>query len=331
VLFPDPQPDEIGEQVLWRVRQLSVQGLKGGNDIIPLVAIDHGITNGPAGNVQGHGEQQGISGFLEIIHAAGIRGVIAHAGLLKQYANQFHLTGLNPILHLHASVEIDPALATTLRKKLIYDPVATAEQVGATAISLHINVRDHFTKNFGKELAAAAKTIHKAHTAGLPVLVMAYPRKKVKKRNPATGELETKIVTITDPSVVAHSARLAAEIGADIVKIPACDPIEQLPQVTRGCFVPVLLAGGEVAPIETLQHKWEIASLSGAAGVVLGRNAFMSEAPGQVAQTAVETFAFTPSLVNVPVVGESPGKTFEGPFTEIFREPVLRLVTDNRT
>ena len=48
-----------------------------------------------------------------------------------------------------------------------------------------------------------------------------------------------------DVSVVKHAARVGAELGADIVKVPYTGSPESFREVVEGCFVPVVIAGGE--------------------------------------------------------------------------------------
>jgi len=47
-----------------------------------------------------------------------------------------------------------------------------------------------------------------------------------------------------DVKIVKHSARLGAELGADIVKVPYTGSPESFREVVEGCFVPVVIAGG---------------------------------------------------------------------------------------
>lgn len=87
------------------------------------------------------------------------------------------------------------------------------------------------------------------------------------------------------PGQMAFYARVAADIGADIVKsdLPAGDTFEEridgFGQVTSGSTVPVMLAGG---PMQNDEQTFELASQSikvGGAGLVFGRKIYQSPDP----------------------------------------------------
>ena len=46
-------------------------------------------------------------------------------------------------------------------------------------------------------------------------------------------------------NVIKHAARVGAELGADIVKVTYSGSPESFHEVVQGCFVPVVIAGGE--------------------------------------------------------------------------------------
>ncbi|MDR1683107.1 MAG: Omp28-related outer membrane protein, partial [Candidatus Symbiothrix sp.] len=53
-----------------------------------------------------------------------------------------------------------------------------------------------------------------------------------------------KIKNSFDPAIVAHCARVGAELGADAVKVLYTGDVESFRRVTEGCGVPALVAGG---------------------------------------------------------------------------------------
>jgi DhnA family fructose-bisphosphate aldolase class Ia len=86
-----------------------------------------------------------------------------------------------------------------------------------------------------------------------------------------------------DVEIVKHSARLGAELGADIVKVPYTGSPEGFREVLEGCFIPVVIAGG--GKIETDQDVLEMvkgAMVAGAAGVSIGRNVFQHKNPSNI-------------------------------------------------
>jgi DhnA family fructose-bisphosphate aldolase class Ia len=81
------------------------------------------------------------------------------------------------------------------------------------------------------------------------------------------------------PELVAYHVRLAAELGADIVKTKWTGP-DSFPGIARDCPVPVLIAGGPRR--ETLDEALTEARAvlaSGARGLVWGRNVYQQDDP----------------------------------------------------
>ncbi len=89
-----------------------------------------------------------------------------------------------------------------------------------------------------------------------------------------------------DARYLGLATRICAELGAQVVKTYYCD--EGFEQVTAGCPVPVVMAGGrKLAELEalTMAHR---ALQEGAAGVDMGRNIFQSEAPAAMIQAVAK-------------------------------------------
>ena len=72
------------------------------------------------------------------------------------------------------------------------------------------------------------------------------------------------------------ACRIAAELGAHIVKTYYCDDFEQL---IESCPIPVIVAGGKkISEMEALDLTYNSVK-RGAVGVDMGRNIFQSEDP----------------------------------------------------
>jgi DhnA family fructose-bisphosphate aldolase class Ia len=106
----------------------------------------------------------------------------------------------------------------------------------------------------------------------MPLLAMMYTRgPKVK------NEYEVKLVK--------HAARVGAELGADIVKVVYTGSAESFKEVVEGCFVPVVIAGGEkMGNDEDIIEMIKGAMTAGAAGVSIGRNVFQHKDPEKIVQ-----------------------------------------------
>jgi DhnA family fructose-bisphosphate aldolase class Ia len=103
------------------------------------------------------------------------------------------------------------------------------------------------------------------------ILHMIEPRSARERTRPAERH---------DPVVAAYLARLAAEIGADIVKVIHPGSREALAEVVDGCPVPVLLAGGsEAEDPERGEALAADAVATGCRGLVFGRAIVRADDP----------------------------------------------------
>ena len=111
---------------------------------------------------------------------------------------------------------------------------------------------------------------------GMPLVAMMYTR----------GE---KIEDEHDVSVVKHAARVAAEIGADIIKCDYTGSAETFREVVEGCDpVKVVIAGGAKLGEDRALLEMVAGSLeAGGAGVSIGRNAFQHENPEAITRAIV--------------------------------------------
>ena len=115
-------------------------------------------------------------------------------------------------------------------------------------------------EDFGKVAKDALKW-------SMPFLAMVYPRGD----NVENGK---------EKKLIAHCARLAAELGADVVKVPYTGDIESFKEVVECSPIPVVIAGGEIKKSdEDVLGMVEEAMKAGAEGVSIGRNIFQHKTP----------------------------------------------------
>lgn len=112
-------------------------------------------------------------------------------------------------------------------------------------------------------MQAVAKAVHEADRFEMPVICHIYPRKY------ANGTVE---VSFT-PEDIAWAARCAAELGADIIKVPYCGDVRAYADIISASPVRVVAAGGPKAT-DLKSSLSMIADVvkSGAAGATIGRN-----------------------------------------------------------
>lgn len=119
---------------------------------------------------------------------------------------------------------------------------------------------------------ALAKLISSASTAGLPVMVESLPF--------GLGQNEH----YTQENV-SYAARLVAEMGAHIAKIPYTGDVESFRQVVENTFIPIVFMGGSKDDDDIGFLKMVADGMAaGAAGVAIGRNIWEHAQPAKMAQ-----------------------------------------------
>ena len=215
-----------------------------------IVPMDHGVTVGP---IKGLVNMQAI---IDKLLKGGVDAVVVHRGVAKNVDTG--QAGL--IVHLSASTKLGP----DPNYKVQVCSVDEAVRIGADAVSVHINVGAEHEDKMLVKLGGVADDCDRY---GMPLLAMMYPR-------------GPKIQNQHAVDMVAHAARLGAELGADIVKTNYTGSIETFKEVVRGCHVPVIIAGGP--KVETVREVLQMVHDSikaGGAGLSIGRNVFQHENP----------------------------------------------------
>jgi len=91
---------------------------------------------------------------------------------------------------------------------------------------------------------------------------------------------------VRDARYLGLATRICAELGAQFVKTYYTD--QGFEQVTAGCPVPIVMAGGKKLPELAALTMAYRAVQEGAAGVDMGRNIFQSEAPGAMLEAVAK-------------------------------------------
>lgn len=222
-----------------------------GNTII--VPLDHGVTVGP------------IPGLIDVketvqsVAKGGANAVLLHKGnVVEGHRGKGQDVGL--FVHLSASTMLSPMS----NHKVLVCTVEEALKLGADGISIHVNIgTDHdsqMLKDFGKVGKKCAEW-------GMPLLAMMYTR-------------GPKIKNEYDVENVKIAARVASELGADMVKVSFTGDVESFSKVVDGCSIPVLIAGGEKAKsTKDILNNVKMSIDAGGRGVSIGRNVFQHESP----------------------------------------------------
>lgn len=218
-----------------------------------IIPMDHGVTVGPI---------EGLSDMREAISkvvAGGANAILMHKGMVRAgHRGTGKDVGL--IIHLSAGTAISP----DPNAKELVCTVEEAIKLGADAVSVHINLGAETDKEMLRQLGYVSKQCLKWQ---IPLVAMMYTRgPKIK------DEFDVKNVKL--------AARVGAELGADIVKVPYTGSADTFKEVVHGCPVPVVIAGGpKMGSDEDIFKMVEGALEAGAAGLSIGRNAFQHEKP----------------------------------------------------
>ncbi|MDR3216272.1 MAG: hypothetical protein LBT55_02495 [Clostridiaceae bacterium] len=216
-------------------------------DKMLCVPLDHGVTNCDIAN---------LSDFRNTVSQIvdnGASSIIVHKGLVR-FLPQLKNTGL--IVHLSASTENYKPV-----KKIIVCEVEEAVLLGADAVSIHVNLGNEFEKHMLSDFARISSDCQKY---GMPLLAMMYNRNN---DNTDIGNTEKE----------KHSIRIAAEMGADIVKIGSNWSLDNLKVILKDALIPIVIAGGDMLDREKLFALTKNLMGSGILGISFGRNVFMSK------------------------------------------------------
>ncbi len=173
---------------------------------------------------------------------------------------------------LRSSLEPDKAKPIILRvsggasvagKDLAHEGITTsmeeAIRLNVCAVGISIFVGTDYEHD---SLLNLARLVDEGERYGMPVMAVTAVGRELKKR---------------DARYLALSSRIAAELGARVVKTYYCERFEK---VIQGCPVPVVIAGGPKVEteLEVLQFVYD-GIQKGAIGVNLGRNIWQNEHP----------------------------------------------------
>lgn len=213
-----------------------------------IFPLDHGVSDGPIPGLERIGEA------IRVGASGGADALVLHKGMFRCLEK---LEGRLPgtFMHLSASTR----LGGTCHHKVLVGTVEEAVRRGADGVSVHVNLGEERESEMIRDLGVVSCDCAEWQ---MPLLVMIYVR-------------GTHAPVPLPDSAVAHAARLAAELGADVIKIPSPQDDRVLAEITAGLPVPVVVAGGSRSPdsrgfLERVERQLQC----GARGVAAGRNVF---------------------------------------------------------
>ncbi|MCW7991132.1 2-amino-4,5-dihydroxy-6-one-heptanoic acid-7-phosphate synthase, partial [Streptomyces platensis subsp. clarensis] len=181
-----------------------------------VVPLDDSIADGPL-TARG-----GLDALVGQLVGNGVDAVVLHKGSLRHVRTD-RFTGMSLIMHLSAST----AHAPDPDAKYLVTGVEEALRQGADAVSVHVNLGSRDERQQIADLGAVADVCDRWN---VPLLAMMYPR-------------GPKISNPRDPELVVHTATLAADLGADIVKTLYTGSSDEMADIVEARPIPVIVAG----------------------------------------------------------------------------------------
>jgi len=210
-----------------------------------MLAVDHGYFQGPTSGLERPGEA--IAPLLEYADA-----LMLTRGVLRNTVDP----GVRVPIVLRVSGGTS-VLKEDLSDEDISVSIEDALRLNVSAMAMSIFVGSAHEK---QTLTNLARLCDEGQKYGVPVLAVTAVGKEMAR----------------DARYLGLACRIAAELGAQIVKTYYCEGFEK---VVNGCPVPVVIAGGKkIEERDALTLAYDAVS-SGATGVDMGRNIFQSKWP----------------------------------------------------
>ncbi|MFA6489728.1 MAG: fructose-bisphosphate aldolase [Candidatus Micrarchaeia archaeon] len=232
------------------------------NGKILILAMDQGMEHGPTDfNAKNINPEY----VCDIACKGGFTGFALQKGVAKLYKECY--SGKVPlVLKLNGRTNIVP------KDDCYSSPVASVKEavdLGADAIGYTLYVGSPMEAQMFREFGQIER---EAHDYGLACVVWAYPRGKHVKDEKSKD-------------TVAYAARVAMELGADVVKINYPGSIDAMKWVAASAGrCRVISAGGSKQPDEEFLAKVRDIMAGNGSGLAVGRNVWQNENPLKITE-----------------------------------------------
>ncbi len=227
-----------------------------------IVAMDHGIADGVA---------EGLESPLTVLRTvlpAGPDGVLLGPGMARHAAVMVRQAGAALWITMdHYGTSTLPGGNEGLELRTVIATAAYARDLGAAGVKTVLVFGYADPQAYLANVRSVGMLAEDAHRAGLPLMVEAvlWGRRIPDDRR-------------DDPGLLAHACRIAAELGADLIKTTL--PRAHLRGIVDALPVPVVILGGP----GTNDHHGFLERIAdaiqqGARGVVVGRKVWQADDP----------------------------------------------------
>src|SRR6478672_10095303 len=230
----------------WGMRNRLSKIIKPDDSRCLMLAVDHGYFLGPTDKLEVPSATIGpLAQFVD--------SIMLTRGILR--------TSVNPALDVPIVLRVSGGstiIGEDLSNEQITTSVEEAIRVNASCLALSIFIGSKYEH---QSLLNLARLVDEGEKYGVPVLAVTAVGKEM----------------VRDARYLSLACRVAAELGAHIVKTYYCEDFEK---VVEGCPVPVIIAGGKKLSkeIDVFQLTYDAID-HGASGVDMGRNIWQSDYP----------------------------------------------------
>ena len=236
------------------------------------VAIDHGAFN-EAGFMSG---LEDIGGVVDSLIAAGPDAVQMNYGQADLLQSRPERDKPALVIRIDTGNPYNAHRHRVMWSELqnAEDPIIGALEMDAAAVVVNLLMLPDEPDLFRQCVSNIARTRAACATFGMPLMV----EPLVMLPNEARGGYQVdgdadKIVTLV---------RLAAEMGADIIKADPTDNPRDFHRVIEAARVPVLVRGGGKEDLKKVFEKSAALMAQGAKGMVYGRNVYQHDNPRRI-------------------------------------------------
>lgn len=223
-----------------------------------VLAYDHGMEHGPSRDFNMVNYNPNF--LFSLAEKTKVNALVTQIGIAEKYAPSFKAP---IIVKLNGKTDLTKEMVSrqvcSINRAMRLDPIA----VGYTIYPGSANESIMFSE--------LSNIIEQAHNYGVPVVVWSYPRNKEHSIN----DLST--------DVLAYAARVALELGADVVKLKFNNDLEGFRWVVHNAgLTKVVVAGGKSNDVESFLESVVLALKAGANGLFVGRNVWQNPQPESV-------------------------------------------------
>lgn len=230
----------------WGMTNRFSKIIKPKNGRCVMLAVDHGYFLGPTEKLEV--PRRTIEPLLPYVDS-----IMLTRGVLR--------TSLSPLSDVPIVLRVSGATSIVgddLSNETITTSLEDAIRLNVSCLALSIFVGSKYEH---QTLANLATLVDNGERYGIPILAVTAVGKEM----------------VRDARYLGLACRIAAELGAHVVKTYYCENFEK---VIEGCPVPVIIAGGKklAKEIDVLELTFN-AIKDGASGVDMGRNIWQSDHP----------------------------------------------------